>query len=400
MSSALVLDLDTRAGLCSVRSLGRAGISVTGAARDGSASGLRTRYAARTVVLPAPEEDFDAHAAAILAEVTAHPVDAILCSIDVSVETLHRHRDEIGRHASPGLAAPEAVELALNKERTLELADSLGVSTPRSVRITSAGELEAVLPELAFPCVFKPETSWRPLEGGGERLGPVLVADADGAHALAATMARPDAPVLVQQLIPGVRETIKLFRVDGRTVALLAMTIDRMWPPLGGSSVMRRTLAPPEDVRAQAERLVAEIGLEGYSEVEFRRDDAGRPYLMEVNPRLSQSVEVAMRAGVDFPRMQFEWARGGDVSVPASARLGVRVGWLAGELRLLVSSLAGGADVRPRPGATVRVLASDYLVHRARLEGFDRRDLRPVAGGARFALGRLRDGGRGPGPSV
>ena len=330
----------------------------------------------------------------------AHPVDAILCSVDVSVETLHRHRDEIGRHAAPGLAAPEAVELALNKERTLELADSLGVPTPRSLRITTADELEAALAEISFPCVFKPETSWRPHEGGGERLGPVLVADADGARALAATMARPDAPVLVQQLVPGVRETVKLFRVGGRTVALLAMTIDRMWPPLGGSSVMRRTVAPPEDVRAHAERLVAEIGLDGYSEVEFRRDHEGRPYLMEVNPRLSQSVEVAVRAGVDFPRMQFEWARGGDVQVPAGARVGLRVGWLAGDLRLLVTSLGGGADPRPGRGATLRLLASDYVLHRARLEGFDRRDLRPVLGGAGFALARLRGGGRGPGPSV
>jgi predicted ATP-grasp superfamily ATP-dependent carboligase len=399
LSSALVLDLDTRAGLCSVRSLGRAGVSVVGAAREARASGLRTRYAARTVVLPAPEEDFDAYAGAILAEVTANPVDAILCSVDWSVEALHRHRDEIGRYASTGLAAPEAVELALSKERTLELAESLGVPTPRSLRITTPDELEAAVPDISFPCVFKPETSWRPLAGGGERLGPVLVADADGARSLAATMVRPDAPVLVQQLVPGVRETIKLFRVDGRTVALLAMTIDRMWPPLGGSSVMRRTVAPPEDVRAHAERLVAEIGLDGYSEVEFRRDDEGRPYLMEVNPRLSQSVEVALRAGVDFPRMQFEWARGRDVQVPAAARVGLRVGWLAGDLRLLVASLGGGADPGAGRGVTLRLLISDYVVHRARLEGFDRGDLRPVLGGARFALARLRGVGRGPGRS-
>jgi predicted ATP-grasp superfamily ATP-dependent carboligase len=390
--SALVLDLDTRAGLCSVRSLGRAGAAVAGAARDASASGLRSRYLVRTVVLPSPEHDFEAYAAALLAEIVEHPVDAILSSIDVSVETLQRHRDEIGRHASPALAAPEAVELALNKDRTLELADSLGVPTPRSLRLTTPDDFEAAVAELSFPCVFKPETSWRPQADGGERLGPVLVPTVDDGRRLAVELIRPETPVLAQQLIPGVRETIKLFRVQGKTIARVAITIDRMWPPLGGSSVMRRTLAPPEDALQHAERLVAEVGLDGYSEAEFRRGVDGRPYLMEINPRLSQSVEVAVRAGVDFPRMQFEWARGGEVPSPAAAQLGLRVGWLAGDLRLLAS---GSAE---RPG--FGTLASDYFVHRAQLEGFDRHDLRPVVGGLGFAFGRLRGEGRSTAPSV
>ena len=124
------------------------------------------------------------------------------------------------------------------------------------------------------------------------------------------------AGVLVQEVVGGTRETIKLFRNAGRTLVRLAMTIDRTWPPLGGSSVMRRSISPPEDALRAAERLVAEIGLDGYSEVEFRRSPEGAPVLMEVNPRLSQSVELAIRAGVDFPRMQLEWARGGRIPVP------------------------------------------------------------------------------------
>lgn len=58
------------------------------------------------------------------------------------------------------------------------------------------------------------------------------------------------------------------------------------------------------------ERLVTELDLDGYSEVEFRRDREGNAVLMEINPRLSASVEVAVRAGVPFSRLLYAWAAG------------------------------------------------------------------------------------------
>ncbi len=106
---------------------------------------------------------------------------------------------------------------------------------------------------------------------------------------------------------------------------------------------------------------------------------------MEINPRLSQSVELATRAGVDFPRMQLEWARGGTLPEARPAAVGVRVGWLAGDLRLLVGSVAGSPPPRPAVGRTIRSIGSDYVVHRARIEGFDLRDPRPMLGAIGFA---------------
>ena len=59
-----------------------------------------------------------------------------------------------------------------------------------------------------------------------------------------------------------------------------------------------------------AERLIEACDLDGYSEIEFRRDAQGRPRLMEINPRLSASVEIAVRARVDFPMLLYGWAVG------------------------------------------------------------------------------------------
>jgi predicted ATP-grasp superfamily ATP-dependent carboligase len=392
---ALVLDLDTRAGLCMARSLGRAGYAVAVAARDGKASGMRSRYASQRVVLPDPSADFREHTRALIDALASQRPDATLPSIDSSVEALHTNREAVGRFTAPALGSFDAVEIALSKERTIEIAHSLAIPVPRSTSVSDPADFDVAVAEIGLPCVLKPERSWRSSGAGGERLSPLVVSDMNEAHRMGAGLARVDAPVLVQELAVGDRETIKLFRDRGRTLVRMAMLVDRAWPPLGGSSVMRRTISPPADVLDHAERLVAEVGLDGYSEVEFRRDAHGRPLLMEINPRLSQSVEVAVRAGVDFPRMQFEWARGGSIPEPPGPILGLRVGWLSGDLRLLTGALGAGPPPRPRLLPTLDAIASDYVIHRARIEGFDTHDLKPVLGSVGFALGRLvgRDSG-------
>ncbi len=57
-------------------------------------------------------------------------------------------------------------------------------------------------------------------------------------------------------------------------------------------------------------RLVKAIGLDGLCEVEFRRDLSNHPYLMEINARLAGTIENAVRAGVDFPLLLWQWATG------------------------------------------------------------------------------------------
>lgn len=361
---ALVLDLDTRGGLAIARALGRAGLRVAVASRDGSASGMRTRYAVGRVTLPAPEADFAAYADAIVAFATDHPAGAVIPSIDSSVAALHRRRVELAAHAAPALGSVDAVEIAISKPRTLEVAGRLGLPVPRTIAAPAQADVESAAREIGLPVVVKPDESWRDDQAGGERLSPVLVrSDAELLDA------RRLAPALVQEVAPGVRETIKLFRVDGKVVARFAMRVDRSWPELGGSSVFRESIEPPRDALLFAEQLVSAIELDGYSEVEFRRGTDGAALLMEVNPRLSQSVELAVRSGVDFPRMQLEWARGGRVEPVGSYRTGVRLGWLAGEARLLGRS--------PLP-------TRDYLAPGTRIEGLDLDDPLPIAAALAF----------------
>jgi predicted ATP-grasp superfamily ATP-dependent carboligase len=130
--------------------------------------------------------------------------------------------------------------------------------------------------------------------------------------------------------------------------ARFAQWAKRTEPPLGGTSVLRQSIAIPEDIGKQAERLVREIDLEGYSEVEFRRDSKGIPYIMEINPRLSASVEIAVRSGVDFPYLLYQWASGEKIQQVQSYQVGGWMRHLKGDIMTTIEAV----QQRNRPGIT------------------------------------------------
>ena len=390
MSSArgrvLVLDGDTRAGLEIARRLYRLGERVAIASSDARASGMRTRAAEARVALPDPRTAFEAYADAIVAALG--PGDVALCSGERALEGLRARRAAIGeRGATAAIASEPALSLAGSKELTLERAAAIGIECPRSLPVTTPGEVIAGAGELGYPLVVKPLASWRALPGGGgETVAPMLAYDRAGLEAVAHHLVRPAAPALLQQVATGVRETHKFLLQDGRVIARLVMVAERCWPPLGGSSVMRVTIDPPADSHALALALVQDVGLEGACEVEFRRDAAGLPLLMEINARISQSIALAHRAGVELAQLHLRWARGERLEPVADYRRGVRLGWPAGEARLFACGLIGRLDPRPSPLGELRDIARDYGLRHAGMEGLDRRDLAPTAAAMAFTV--------------
>jgi predicted ATP-grasp superfamily ATP-dependent carboligase len=109
---------------------------------------------------------------------------------------------------------------------------------------------------------------------------------------------------------------------------------------------LRESIEAPADILEPAVALARAIGLEGVCEVEFRRDRAGRPLLMEINPRLAGTIENAVQSGIDFPLMIWKWATGEPVEQVKGHRTGVRTRWLHGDLRWLMQNyhLAGRPD--------------------------------------------------------
>src|SRR5207247_2045137 len=215
------------------------------------------------------------------------------------------------------------------------------------VSVGAADDVSRALKDVGLPAVVKPSESWLGAEGQGTRVVSRLVTTPEEAVRAVSEHTRFGGVTLFQPFIPGRREAVSFLYANGEVYARFAQWAKRTNPPLGGDSVLRQSIAVPADTGDQAERLVRELDLEGYSEVEFRRDNGGVPYLMEINPRLSASVEMAVRSGVDFPYLLYQWASGGPVDTVDRYRVGNWMRYLAGDLWTTIAALRQ----RGRPGA-------------------------------------------------
>lgn len=372
---ALVLDAEQRQSLVCIRSLGAAGVRVGAFARR-RAPAFASRWCNAAGLVPDVADDPGAFVDAVVDRVDAHGAAVAICTHDGSLEALRRRRAEVEQHVALALAGEHALEVAVSKERTLAVAADLGIPTPRGAAVGALPDLEAVAEELGFPLVVKPSESWA--ESSHTRLVGVLALDLDEARAAVETITRAGGTALVQEWLTGSREAVSLMRADGTIKARFAQVAHRMYPPLGGSSVTRESIEVPLDIGHAAEELVHAIDLDGYCEVEFRRDAAGEAKLMEINPRLSASVEIAVRSGVDFPLLLYRWAAGGRVPTTGGYRTGVRMRWLGGDLSVLRQALANGKRPESAPRwSALAAFVSDFL-RPAHYDYFDRRDLRPA----------------------
>jgi predicted ATP-grasp superfamily ATP-dependent carboligase len=375
---AVILDAAQRQALIAVRQLGKSGVGVVAVDSNASAPGLGSRWRSSAVVVPDVASSPDAFVERVLAACAEHGARSLMPCLDSSVEALRRRRDEAERVVGLALAREDALAVAVDKTRTLSLARTLGLRVPKGCCVSDLGAAAAALEEVGLPAVLKPTRSWVQGDGVGKRISPKVASSHREALDLVDAMLSDGVDVLVQEWLGGDREALSFVYASGRFWARFAQRADRTFPPLGGNSVMRESISLPPDITPAAERLVAELDLEGYSEVEFRRDECGRAALMEINPRLSASVEIAVRAGVPFPRLLHEWASGQALTETSGYVTGLRMRWLGGDLLRLKSVLShpNGPDA-PSRRRSLATFAADF----ARPLGYDyvdRSDLRPA----------------------
>jgi predicted ATP-grasp superfamily ATP-dependent carboligase len=377
----VVLDIALRQGLVALQHLGRAG-HLVGAVECESTKpvpAFASRLCTARAVVPDRETEPDRMVDALLALVRQRSVRTIIPVHDGTIDAIKGRRSELERECAVALAAPAALDAAVDKEQTLGVAAELGIRIPRCVRVDSDAEVPAAIAEIGLPAVAKPTRSWVLNDGEPQRLSPAAVITLEESRAAVTALRSVGSDVLFQEWIPGAREAISFVYANGRFWGEFAQVARRMVPILGGNSVARESIDLPADAADASRRLVAALELEGYAEVEFRRDASGVPVLMEINPRLSASVEVAVRSGVNFPLLVHEWAAGNRLDRPSGYRTGVRMRWLAGDVRWVIDSLRGQDRPDAEPiGRVLWAFTRDF----ARPSGYDyitRDDVRPAA---------------------
>lgn len=363
MAVVLVTDGEQRAALAVVRSLGRAGHRVHVCASRARSLAGASRFCSRHAEVPDSLRDPRGFAAAVVALAEERGVEVLLPVSEPSTLALLPER-----HRMPGVRIPlpplERFRQICDKVVVAEEARAVGLRIPEQVVIPDPERRSGAWDRLRFPLVVKPSRSV--VESNGVR-AKTSVIHAEDARRLAAALdglPRSAYPLLVQERIVGPGVGIFVLIAGDEPVAAFSHRRLREKPPSGGVSVYRESIPCDPELLERSLALLRRFGWEGVAMVEYKIDArSGTPYLMEINGRFWGSLQLAVDAGVDFPRLLVE-GRAASPSV-SDYTIGIRSRWEWGEVdhllaRLLQSkgTLSLPPEASGRAGALLEVLTS------------------------------------------
>jgi predicted ATP-grasp superfamily ATP-dependent carboligase len=276
------------------------------------------------------------------------------------------------RDRFPGVVIPfvtaEQFARISDKQAVLEAAQRVGVAIPEQTVVDDATMASALdLDTLRYPIVVKPARS---VAGESSARAKFSVVHAASPGELRSTLEGMDArafPLLLQQRIVGPGVGIFLLLWQGDCLAQFSHRRLREKPPSGGISVYRESIALDPSLAARSRALLNTFGWEGVAMIEYKVDAAsGTPYLMEINGRFWGSLQLAIDAGVDFPRLLVDAVTGGSPTPVTEYRAGVRSRWFWGDLDHLIARVRFD-DVRLAlpPGAPTRLQAMRAFMRRS-----------------------------------
>ncbi|MGE0253334.1 MAG: carbamoyl-phosphate synthase large subunit [Alphaproteobacteria bacterium] len=221
---------------------------------------------------------------------------------------------------------PDAIDLAEDRERFMDLLPRLGLRQPANGVATSAAEAVKVAERLGFPLLIRPSYVL-----GGR--GMEIVHDMAGLARFIdkAVEVSGDAPVLLDSYLQDAIEVDVDALADGRTpkavyIAGVMEHIEEAGIHSGDSAC---TLPPYSlgidviaEIRRQTEALAVALEVVGLMNVQYAVKD-GAVYLIEVNPRASRTVPfVAKATGVPIAKIAARLMAGealGDLGLAAGS---------------------------------------------------------------------------------
>ena len=194
-------------------------------------------------------------------------------------------------------ASLEAIQTAEDREKFKEAAARVGVETPRSGKVRSWADAEALARTLGFPLVVRASFTL-----GGLGSGTVATMDELREVVAIGTLASPVGEVLVEECLTGWSEFELEVMRDRKDNVVIVCSIEN-FDPMGVHTGDSITVAPAQTLsdkayqvmRDAAQRIMREIKVEaGGSNIQFAvnpRD--GRMVAIEMNPRVSRSSALA-----------------------------------------------------------------------------------------------------------
>jgi predicted ATP-grasp superfamily ATP-dependent carboligase len=348
----LVTDASTNHSLALTRSLGVKGIGVTACDDNMLAKAFYSHFCQDSFIYPSPRTSVSAFVQMIVDRTSTGQYDVLFPMTEKVILPLSLQRDRLCPFVKMPLPSHEAIVRAFDKGAMLELAGTLRIPTPKTMKVYGYDELRAAARQLGFPLAMKSATSETLSHDDRIVSTPstrYVFRDEDLENQYG-RMHSGSGPTLLQEFVPGEGYGIFALFNDGEPRAWFAHRRLRDVVATGSGSAFRESIAIDPVMKEYARKLLTALRWHGVAMVEFKLDSRDHiPKLMEVNGRFWNSLPLAIAAGMDFPFLLYRLAMDGDIDPVKTYRVGVRSRWLLGDIRHLISVAKGPPTGWPAP---------------------------------------------------
>jgi hypothetical protein len=306
----------SKPSVAAVRALAAAGYRPVVTVSGGHPLAAASKFCAGRIDVPSADDQPEAFAHAMREVLATGEFLTLIPTSDAVVRALR-------------LASYELIDKAVLEER----APAAGLQCPPSARFAMGDDVVAAAGDFEYPVVVKAAR----YHASHRASRPADLARWRGVGGL----------LLVQPLIDAPQRAVSGLIWQGRLVGAVHQTYLRTWPvDPGGHAAAVVTTGPDPDVEERLLLLLSDH--EGPFQGQFRG-----PYLLDLNPRVSTSLPLAVAAGVNLPAMYCDLRRGLDVPRMVG-RAGAFYRWLDGDVRSIMWSWRRGRMSTPQAVQALR----------------------------------------------
>ena len=295
--------------------------------------GYASRYPNEKLIGFWDREDEEQTYIALLEVLKEGRYDVVIPMTDFSAMLLAKHKEEVSQFAAPAVNDFEIFMRAADKVQTMIACMDNNVPCPYTLKDAQTVE-EVIRSGMEYPFVIKPRT-------GYGSIGFHLINNEQELRDIFEKTKAVCGPMVVQEYIPqtDIQYKCEVF-IDENGDVKSAVVFDKTrWYPIdGGSTCCSATVNRPDIVESSVKLLKA-IGWKGYGDVDLIQDPRdGIAKVMEVNPRITASVKVCFKAGVNFARQIVEFETGKEVTEYMNYKLDCRLRYMHTDLLWFLKS--------------------------------------------------------------
>lgn len=295
----LLLDAANQNTLAITRHMGKGGHEIHLVGYQQESLAFYSKYVTRKYIFADPRRDEGSYIKSILQLLESEKFGMIMPVGFKSYQICSRHREEIRKYTRLIITSDENINLAVSKQQTYDCAARIGIPIPGTYRVQRADDIKGL--PLKFPVVIK-----SPFESGKNVVA--YASDFDevmrkfNAMCSIENLKFPDLP-LIQEYIKGDGYGFFAMYMNGKCVRYFMHHRIREYPVTGGASVCAEGFYD-EVLKQEGMKLLDHLQWEGVAMVEFKKDiHDGKYKLMEINPKLWGSLELAIVSGINFPQL-------------------------------------------------------------------------------------------------